>query len=116
MIRLNCIVAAMLFCGAFLVSSAGAADATASATVSPAKAAATQPSNTNVTGTVTFTQDGDDVKVVADITGLAPGKHGFHIHAKDDMSDPHLTKRGRALGIWGITITAGLINGGASQR
>jgi superoxide dismutase, Cu-Zn family len=94
MFRFNCIAMAMLVCGAFLVNSARAADATASATVSPAKAAATQPSNTNVTGTVTFTQDGDDVKVVADITGLSPGKHGFHIHAKDDMSDPHLTSAG----------------------
>ena len=32
----------------------------------------------NVTGSVTFTQSGEAVKVVADITGLTPGKHGFH--------------------------------------
>ncbi|HEX3357912.1 MAG TPA: superoxide dismutase family protein [Tepidisphaeraceae bacterium] len=94
MIRLNCIALAMLVCGGFLVSSARAADATASATVAPSKAAATQPSNTNVTGTVSFTQDGDDVKVVADVAGLSPGKHGFHIHAKADMSDPHLVSAG----------------------
>jgi Cu-Zn family superoxide dismutase len=32
-------------------------------------------------GTVTFTQSGGVVKVVADIKGLKPGqKHGFHIH------------------------------------
>src|SRR6185436_19148893 len=60
----------------------------------PSKAAATQPSNKNVTGTVNFTQDGNDVKVVADITGLSPGKHGFHIHAKADMSDPQLQSVG----------------------
>src|SRR5438046_9491729 len=34
----------------------------------------------NVTGSVTFTQSGETVKVVADVTGLTPGKHGFHIH------------------------------------
>src|SRR5256885_17207665 len=36
-------------------------------------------------GTVRFTQDGDSVKVVADIEGLAPGqKHAFHIHQFGD--------------------------------
>jgi Cu-Zn family superoxide dismutase len=66
----------------------------AMANVMPSKAAATQPANKNVTGTVTFTQDGNDVKVVADITGLSPGKHGFHIHEKADMSDPQLKSVG----------------------
>src|SRR4051812_42766042 len=41
-----------------------------------------------VEGTVTFTQSGDELKVVADITGLTPGKHGFHIHEFGDCSDP----------------------------
>src|SRR5436309_14168381 len=40
----------------------------------------------NVTGSVTFTQSGEAVKVVADITGLTPGKHGFHIHEFGDCS------------------------------
>src|SRR6476620_11367749 len=40
----------------------------------------------NVTGLVTFTQSGDAIKVVADITGLTPGKHGFHVHAFGDCS------------------------------
>lgn len=39
-----------------------------------------------VTGTVTFTKTGEEVKVVADITGLKPGKHGFHIHEFGDCS------------------------------
>ena len=67
---------------------------TASATIRPSKAAATQPSNTNVTGTAKFTQEGNDVHVVADLTGLSPGKHGFHIHDKGDLSDPQLTSAG----------------------
>jgi Cu-Zn family superoxide dismutase len=64
------------------------------ANVMPSKAAATQPSNKSVTGTVTFTQAGDDVKFVADITGLSPGKHGFHVHETADMSDPQLKSVG----------------------
>lgn len=42
----------------------------------------------SVAGTVTFTSAGDEVKVVADLTGLTPGKHGFHIHEFGDCSDP----------------------------
>lgn len=39
-----------------------------------------------VRGLVTFTKEGDKVKVVADIEGLTPGKHGFHIHEFGDCS------------------------------
>lgn len=42
----------------------------------------------NVEGTVTFTKSGDAVKIVADVTGLTPGKHGFHIHEFGDCSSP----------------------------
>lgn len=43
----------------------------------------------NIQGTVTFTQVADGkIKVVADITGLTPGKHGFHIHENGDCSAP----------------------------
>jgi superoxide dismutase, Cu-Zn family len=34
----------------------------------------------DVKGRVTFTHDGKAVKVHADISGLTPGDHGFHIH------------------------------------
>lgn len=37
-------------------------------------------------GTVTFTQEAGGVRVVAEISGLAPGSHGFHIHEKGDCS------------------------------
>jgi superoxide dismutase, Cu-Zn family len=43
-------------------------------------------SGSKVAGTVTFTQSGDSVQVVADITGLTPGKHAFHIHEFGDCS------------------------------
>jgi Cu-Zn family superoxide dismutase len=43
-------------------------------------------SGSQVIGTVTFTQVGDTVQVVADVTRLTPGKHGFHIHEFGDCS------------------------------
>ena len=47
-----------------------------------------------IKGTVTFTAAEGGVKVVADIDGLTPGQHGFHIHEKADMSDPALKSAG----------------------
>jgi Cu-Zn family superoxide dismutase len=41
-----------------------------------------------VKGTVTFTETKDGVKIVADLTGLTPGSHGFHIHEFGDCSAP----------------------------
>jgi len=43
-------------------------------------------SGSQVMGTVTFTKTGDTVQVVADISGLTPGKHAFHIHEFGDCS------------------------------
>ena len=37
-------------------------------------------------GSVTFTPNGDRVRVVAKVTGLPPGAHDFHIHEKGDCS------------------------------
>jgi len=48
----------------------------------------------SVRGTITFTKDGDNVKVVAHIEGLKPGSHGFHIHEFGDCS----SKDGAAAG------------------
>lgn len=72
----------------------GGAPETAVARIQPAKSAATQPSNTNVSGSVTFVQKGDDAMVTAELTGLSEGKHGFHIHEKGDLSDPALNSAG----------------------
>jgi superoxide dismutase, Cu-Zn family len=76
-------------------SQADSATLKAVAVVKPASAAATQPANTNVTGTVTFTQTGTAVTFVAEIDGLEPNTtHGFHIHEKSDLSDPVLKGAG----------------------
>jgi Cu-Zn family superoxide dismutase len=40
----------------------------------------------STTGTVTFAPKGDKVVVVAKLSGLAPGNHGFHVHEKGDCS------------------------------
>ena len=40
----------------------------------------------NAHGIVTFTKVKDGIKVVANIEGLKPGKHGFHIHEYGDCS------------------------------
>ena len=40
----------------------------------------------NVTGNVTFAQKGGKVVVKAEVRGLTPGLHGFHIHEKGDCS------------------------------
>jgi Cu-Zn family superoxide dismutase len=38
-------------------------------------------------GTVTFRQDGDEVRVRAEVSGLKPNaEHGFHVHEKGDCS------------------------------
>jgi Cu-Zn family superoxide dismutase len=51
-------------------------------------------SSSQVMGTVTFTKMDDGVQVVADVTGLTPGKHGFHIHEFGDCSAPDATSAG----------------------
>ncbi|HKW82023.1 MAG TPA: superoxide dismutase family protein [Casimicrobiaceae bacterium] len=40
----------------------------------------------SVKGSVRFEQKGDKVAVDANLSGLTPGNHGFHIHEKGDCS------------------------------
>lgn len=48
-----------------------------------------------VHGTVRFVQDGDKVKVTADLTGLTPNStHGFHVHEFGDCTAPDATSAG----------------------
>jgi superoxide dismutase, Cu-Zn family len=39
-----------------------------------------------VSGKVTFTEVADGVQIKAEITGLTPGNHGFHVHEFGDCS------------------------------
>jgi superoxide dismutase, Cu-Zn family len=54
----------------------------------PTKAVAvmTPTKNGKVSGTVTFTQEGDAVHITGKISGLTPGEHGFHVHEFGDIS------------------------------
>ena len=64
---------------------AGCAHFGASAPLAVAKLEPTR--GNTATGTVTFTQVGDRVRVDADLSGLKPNAdHGFHVHEKGDCS------------------------------
>jgi superoxide dismutase, Cu-Zn family len=99
MSRLIPIVAFVGFCAAVLTfgfrqSSAADVAPAAAPAVSPlasitAAIAVVQPlSDSKVSGVVHFTQTVEGVVVVADLEGLTPGKHAFHIHEYGDCSDP----------------------------
>jgi Cu-Zn family superoxide dismutase len=47
-----------------------------------------------VQGVVTFTKVATGIKVTADVSGLAPGKHGFHVHEYGDCSAANATSAG----------------------
>ena len=50
--------------------------------------------DSSVKGTVRFTQESGGVHVQADIEGLTPGQHGFHVHENGDLSKPDLSSAG----------------------
>ncbi len=55
----------------------------------PSATAELSPTQGNTArGTITFTQSGDRVKVVASLSGLPAGPHGLHVHEKGDCSAP----------------------------
>ncbi len=47
-----------------------------------------------VEGTLTFTKTGEGLRVMGKVSGLSPGKHGFHIHQYGDTSSPDGTSAG----------------------
>lgn len=55
---------------------------------------ATKKAKKKVTGTIEFTETPDGVEVVANVEGLTPGDHGYHVHAKGDCSAPDATSAG----------------------
>jgi len=59
-------------------------------------------SDSNVTGDVTFTKEGEKVAMMAVLTGLTPGEHAIHIHDKADCSSADGKSTG---GHWNPTST-----------
>jgi len=58
-------------------------------------------SDSNVSGTVTFTQENGVVTMVAEMEGLTEGVHAIHIHEKADCSSPDGKSTG---GHWNPTL------------
>lgn len=74
-------VISLMACSLMLSASGLNAATKAVAVVNPTK-------GNQAEGTVTFTAvSGGGVQIVADIDGLTPGKHGFHILEKGDCSE-----------------------------
>src|SRR5688572_8546296 len=59
-----------------------------------ARAVLNPASGSNVRGTVDFYETHGGVRVVAKVSGLTPGQHGFHIHEKGDCSAPDASSAG----------------------
>jgi superoxide dismutase, Cu-Zn family len=63
--------------------------------VAPSVTATLAPTRgSNTTGTISFVQTGETVRLTANVAGLPPGAHGFHIHEKGDCSAPDAMSAG----------------------
>ncbi len=62
--------------------------------VTKAVAVLSSVAGSGVRGTVVFEQTDEGVRVVAEVSGLTPGKHGFHIHEFGDCSAADYTSAG----------------------
>lgn len=101
---------------AFLAAASLLAGCASMAPSMPKASAMLVPTAGNATtGSVAFSPNGDRVRVLAKVSGLTPGAHGFHIHDKGDCSAPdgvsaggHFNPTGKAHG----NPTAGEHHGG----
>ena len=71
-----------------------AGDAGAAAGPATAVAEVKSASGSKVKGTVTFTETDGKTEVAVDLSGLKPGKHGFHVHETGDCSAPDAKSAG----------------------
>lgn len=70
-------------------------------TMATAMASMSAASDSDVSGSITFTQNGDSsVTMELDLRGLTPGEHAIHLHQNGDCSAPDATSAG---GHWNPT-------------
>lgn len=93
---------------ALLLSSVGACGSERTGESGPRSAVAPMAATIGhrATGTVTFTEVEDGIRVVAVFVGVRPGVHGFHVHENGDCSSGDGTSAG---GHWNPT---GVAHGG----
>src|SRR5207302_3088270 len=77
-----------LLAGAFVLTAGGHAQKGGMKQDGPSKAICvmTPTKGSKVHGVVTFTRKGDAIEITGEITGLTPGKHGFHVHEYGDLN------------------------------
>lgn len=75
-------------------TSVPATSAPATSEAAMAKATLKPTEGNSVAGELSFTPADDGVRVTGTLSGLSPGKHGFHIHEKGDCSAPDGTSAG----------------------
>ena len=68
--------------------------ATAAGVQSQVSATLAPSAGNNVAGNVVFVQEGRKLFVIAEVTGLKPGPHGFHVHEKGDCSAADFSSAG----------------------
>src|SRR5436305_1210790 len=51
-------------------------------------------SSSSIKGQATFTQAGDKVRILVEISGATPGQHGLHVHENGDCSAPDAKSAG----------------------
>lgn len=71
--------------------------------ISKAVCVMTPTEGNTANGLVTFTQTDSGILIVADIKGLAAGKHGFHVHQFGDISKLDGTSAGGHFNPEGVT-------------
>lgn len=77
----------MLLAATFSLAACNRSEETASNAQVKKAVAIVEPTEGNqVKGIVTFTEENGGLRIVADFTGLKPGKHGFHVHEHGDCS------------------------------
>ena len=85
----------MNVCSSLIVLAlAGALPAGASSEITDASANLQPSPGRKIEGSVRFQKTGDAIAITGRISGLTPGKHGFHIHMFGDCSAPDFASAG----------------------